>query len=95
MDVSTAQMRTSAKDMRITGVKTLDIRFPTSRSLDGSDAMNADPDYSAAYVILQTDSADLGGARSIRSYTVSGWAVGELIVVRRRSYVRVDEARGT
>ena len=58
MDVSTAQMRTSAKDMRITGVKTLDIRFPTPRSLDGSDAMNADPDYSAAYVILQTDSED-------------------------------------
>src|ERR1700737_4293894 len=33
-----------------------DIRFPTSRSLDGSDAMNPDPDYSAAYVVLQTDS---------------------------------------
>ena len=61
MDVSTAQMRTSAKDMRITGVKTLDIRFPTPRSLDGSDAMNADPDYSAAYVILQTDSARAPG----------------------------------
>ena len=28
----------------------LDIRFPTSRNLDGSDAMNPDPDYSAAYV---------------------------------------------
>jgi L-fuconate dehydratase len=40
----------------ITEVKTLDIRFPTSRALDGSDAMNADPDYSAAYVILRTDS---------------------------------------
>jgi L-fuconate dehydratase len=32
-----------------------DIRFPTSRSLDGSDAMNRDPDYSAAYVVLETD----------------------------------------
>jgi len=32
-----------------------DIRFPTSLSLDGSDAMNKDPDYSAAYVILETD----------------------------------------
>jgi L-fuconate dehydratase len=32
-----------------------DIRFPTSRQLDGSDAMNPDPDYSAAYVILETD----------------------------------------
>lgn len=34
------------------------MRFPTSRGLDGSDAMNADPDYSAAYVILHTDSPD-------------------------------------
>jgi L-fuconate dehydratase len=40
----------------ITDIKTLDIRFPTSRALDGSDAMNVDPDYSAAYVILRTDS---------------------------------------
>src|SRR5919206_2529948 len=43
--------------IRITEIKTLDIRFPTSRALDGSDAMNADPDYSAAYVILRTDSS--------------------------------------
>lgn len=42
----------------ITNVITKDIRFPTSRSLDGSDAMNPDPDYSAAYVILQTDHSD-------------------------------------
>ena len=34
------------------------MRFPTSRGLDGSDAMNADPDYSAAYVILHTDAGD-------------------------------------
>jgi L-fuconate dehydratase len=40
----------------ITRVDTYDIRFPTSRALDGSDAMNPDPDYSAAYVILRTDS---------------------------------------
>ena len=39
----------------ITAVDTYDIRFPTSHSLDGSDAMNPDPDYSAAYVILRTD----------------------------------------
>ena len=43
--------------IKITEIKSLDIRFPTSRALDGSDAMNADPDYSAAYVILRTDSA--------------------------------------
>ena len=39
----------------ITEVVARDIRFPTSRSLDGSDAMNPNPDYSAAYVILRTD----------------------------------------
>ena len=40
---------------RITGLRTVDVRFPTSQSLDGSDAMNPDPDYSAAYAILETD----------------------------------------
>src|SRR3981081_3326841 len=40
---------------RIKRVLTHDIRFPTSRTLDGSDAMNPDPDYSAAYVVLHTD----------------------------------------
>ncbi|MHB6905052.1 enolase C-terminal domain-like protein [Streptomyces sp. DB-54] len=43
---------------RITAVDTYDIRFPTSRELDGSDAMNPDPDYSAAYVVLRTDAPD-------------------------------------
>ncbi|MEU8972444.1 L-fuconate dehydratase [Streptomyces monashensis] len=43
---------------RVTAVDTHDIRFPTSRELDGSDAMNPDPDYSAAYVVLRTDAAD-------------------------------------
>ncbi len=45
----------------ITRVETLDVRFPTSRSLDGSDAMNPDPDYSAPYVILHTDDDRLTG----------------------------------
>lgn len=40
---------------RITHVTTHDIRFPTSRTLDGSDAMNEAPDYSAAYVVLHVD----------------------------------------
>ena len=39
----------------IVSVDTIDIRFPTSEHLDGSDAMNPDPDYSAAYVVLETD----------------------------------------
>lgn len=38
-----------------------DIRFPTSKTLDGSDAMNPDPDYSAAYIILKTDQTSLEG----------------------------------
>jgi L-fuconate dehydratase len=41
--------------MKINGVEALDLRFPTSRALDGSDAMNPDPDYSAAYCVLHTD----------------------------------------
>ena len=40
---------------RITALDTFDVRFPTSRHLDGSDAMNLDPDYSAAYVVVRTD----------------------------------------
>ena len=45
-----------AVDITITGVDVTDVRFPTSRTLAGSDAMNAAPDYSAAYVVLTTDS---------------------------------------
>ena len=41
--------------VRIVRAVTYDIRFPTSRSGAGSDAMNLDPDYSAAYVALETD----------------------------------------
>ena len=43
---------------RFSEVETYDVRFPTSLDLDGSDAMNADPDYSAAYLILRTDAGD-------------------------------------
>ena len=42
-------------DIKILSVEAKDIRFPTSKTLDGSDAMNKDPDYSAAYVILKTN----------------------------------------
>ena len=45
----------------ITEIVTHDVRFPTSRTLDGSDAVNVDPDYSAAYVILRTDNPGLEG----------------------------------
>ena len=45
----------------ITNVTVRDIRFPTSLTLDGSDAVNVDPDYSATYVVLETDDARLRG----------------------------------
>ena len=41
--------------MTIIDLQVFDIRFPTSRSNAGTDAMHTDPDYSAAYVILRTD----------------------------------------
>ncbi len=47
----------------ITDVIARDIRFPTSNTLAGSDAVNMDPDYSATYVILETDSP-----RGLRGY---------------------------
>jgi L-fuconate dehydratase len=43
---------------RFVSFRTHDVRFPTSRTLDGSDAMNPDPDYSAAYVVIGTDAGD-------------------------------------
>ncbi|KAI8098108.1 enolase C-terminal domain-like protein [Gilbertella persicaria] len=48
-------------DSTITKYEIRDIRFPTSKHLDGSDAMNKDPDYSAAYIIFYTDSPDFEG----------------------------------
>jgi L-fuconate dehydratase len=47
--------------LKIIDMEVLDIRFPTSQDLDGSDAMNPDPDYSAAYVILKTNDSHLSG----------------------------------
>jgi L-fuconate dehydratase len=46
---------------KITGFELHDVRFPTSRSLAGSDAMNPAPDYSAAYVVIRTDAEHLAG----------------------------------
>jgi len=45
---------------RIVDFEVSDMRFPTSRALDGSDAMNKDPDYSAAYVVVRTSEAERG-----------------------------------
>jgi L-fuconate dehydratase len=48
-------------ELTILSIEAKDIRFPTSKSLDGSDAMNKDPDYSAAYVILKTNDPKFEG----------------------------------
>ena len=47
--------------LTVTNVVARDVRFPTSGDLSGSDAMNPDPDYSAAYVVLETDEPGLEG----------------------------------
>src|SRR6185312_15243403 len=47
-------------DVIVTRVEVRDVRFPTSRTLAGSDAMNEAPDYSAAHVILETDTGLTG-----------------------------------
>ena len=78
----------------IVDVETVDLRFPTSRALDGSDAMNEAPDYSAAYVVLHTD-ADLEGhgftftigrgnelalaAAEAIGRRARGWSIAELV----------------
>ncbi|MEU5715151.1 enolase C-terminal domain-like protein [Streptomyces sp. NPDC020403] len=59
----------------VTHVEVHDIRFPTSEQLDGSDAMNPDPDYSAAYVVLRTDGGGEepgGDAREPGEYELEG-----------------------
>src|SRR5688572_13393019 len=49
------------KSITITDLTVRDIRFPTSKHLDGSDAVHVTPDYSCAYVTLETDAAGLAG----------------------------------
>ena len=80
----------------ITCMDVLDIRFPTSRELDGSDAMNPDPDYSAAYVVLRTDEGPSGHGFTFtigRGNEVQAVAIRALdhIVVGRRTPDTADE----
>lgn len=46
----------------LTTIRTQDVRFPTSLELDGSDAVNVDPDYSAAYIELELSTGEVGHA---------------------------------
>lgn len=83
------------KQVIIQSIETKDVRFPTSLALDGSDAMNVDPDYSAAYVILNTNDPTLKGygltftigrgneicvqAIKSMSYLFTGWLLDDII----------------
>ena len=62
--------------MRITGVTTHDLRAPTSRTLAGSDAAHADPDYSAAYAVLHTD--DANGMQRLNQDAAKGISEGRV-----------------
>jgi L-fuconate dehydratase len=61
---------TAGSDPRIVALDCFDVRFPTSLQHDGSDAMNPDPDYSAAYAILRTDDDDSGLAGHALCFTI-------------------------
>src|SRR5689334_15925214 len=74
---------------RFTSLEPTDVRFPTSRQLDGSDAMNPEPDYSAAYVVIGTDVGDgleghgftftTGRGNEVQTAAMSalsGWLIG-------------------
>ncbi|HKU11531.1 enolase C-terminal domain-like protein [Sinomonas sp.] len=66
---------------RVSAITAHDIRFPTSLELDGSDAVNVDPDYSAAYVIIRTDEGEEG-----HGFVFTGGRGNEIIVRAIESY---------
>ncbi|HET9017690.1 MAG TPA: L-fuconate dehydratase [Thermomicrobiaceae bacterium] len=83
----------------ITEVVAHDVRFPTSRTLDGSDATHPDPDYSAAYVELRTDAAGLASAgftftigRGNEVVVAAIHALAPLVVGRTLEAIRDDMA---
>jgi L-fuconate dehydratase len=85
------------EDCVVTAVEVHDVRFPTSRTLAGSDAMNQAPDYSAAYVILETDT-DLTGygmtfttGRGTEVVVAAIRALSHLVRGRRLSDLAADQ----
>src|SRR5690348_16557836 len=87
------------RDCVITGVEVRDVRFPTSRTLAGSDAMNEAPDYSAAYAILVTDSELTGHGltftigRGTEVVVAAIHALAPLVRGRRLSDLAADQRR--
>jgi L-fuconate dehydratase len=85
---------------RITNLRALDIRFPTSDHLDGSDAMNPAPDYSAAYCILETDTPGIEGhgltftiGRGNELCCAAIEALAPLVIGLELDWIREDPAR--
>jgi L-fuconate dehydratase len=76
------------RDCQITGLEVVDVRFPTSRTLAGSDAMNQAPDYSAAYAVLLTDSELTG-----RGMTFTIGRGTEVVVAAIRALAHLVEGR--
>lgn len=82
----------------ITALDTYDVRFPTSRDLDGSDAMNPDPDYSAAYVVVRTDDPHcpeghgfvftIGRGNEVQTVAIDSLA--HLVIGRRIEDIEID-----
>ena len=86
-------------DLTITAVDVVDVRFPTSRTLAGSDAMNEAPDYSAAYVTLTTD-GDLSGygmtftiGRGTEIVCQAVRSLAPLVVGKNLADIRADPGR--
>jgi L-fuconate dehydratase len=72
---------------RFVSMDTYDVRFPTSAQLDGSDAMNPDPDYSAAYVVLRTDEIDRHEGHGFAFTIGRGNEVQQAAIAALRPYV--------
>ncbi|MFE0722554.1 L-fuconate dehydratase [Streptomyces sp. NPDC058794] len=88
---------TTPTGTRFTALDVLDVRFPTSEHLDGSDAMNPEPDYSAAYVVLRTDAADGLEGHALAFTTGRGNDVQAAAIAALAPYVvgrSVDEVCG-
>jgi L-fuconate dehydratase len=67
-----------------------DVRFPTSRDMHGSDALNVDPDYSAAHVVLETDGSGGLAGHGLAFTTGRGT---EVVVAAVRAYAPLVEGR--
>jgi L-fuconate dehydratase len=84
--------------MQIRSLDVLDLRFPTSRTLAGTDSMHPDPDYSAAYVVLRTDGGleghgftfTIGRGNEICAEAIR--AFGPLVIGRRLEDITSDFA---